>query len=399
MNIKGRARGAPRDLAGHLRKEENEAVWIIGIHELVGQDIDGALLEMDALGAGLKTSKTLYHMQISPAPTDPAMTPEQIDYAVAVALEKLELGQQPHIVVGHRKAGKDGIEREHYHVVASRTDLEHNRAISDSHNYLKHELAAREIERTLGHERVQGAHAERFGTERPERTPTAAEMRQAERGAVPAKEAKALGAEIWQSTDSGKAISAALESHGWQLARGDKERKDGGAYFMAVDPHGHAHELRRMVPVKAAALYERMADIDPAMLPSVKETKQQVRAAEQEKHGGAERQELRPDDPSRDFSRAAATATEPAQKATETRKHGRAADVPEHTTPVLTAPQIRAPPLFRRLARSLTSRTRSLWRGAAAAITRGLAQATELPRRPVADVGWLGDGEARRPTT
>jgi hypothetical protein len=252
MNIKGRARGAPRDLAGHLLKAENEAVWIIGIHELVGQDIDGALLEMDALGAGLKTSKTLYHMQISPAPTDPAMTPEQIDYAVKVALEKLELDQQPHMVLGHRKAGKDGIVREHYHVVASRTDLEHNRAISDSHNYLKHELAAREIERTLGHERVQGAHAERFGSERPERTPTAAEMRQAERGAVPAKEAKALGADIWQSADSGKAISAALESHGWRLARGDKERKDGGAYFMAVDPHGHAHELRRMVPVKAA---------------------------------------------------------------------------------------------------------------------------------------------------
>jgi hypothetical protein len=345
MNIKGRARGAPRDLAGHLQKDENEAVWIIGIDELVGQDIDGALLEMDALGAGLKTSKTLYHMQISPAPTDPAMTPEQINYAVKVALEKQGLDQQPHIVVGHRKAGKDGIEREHYHVVASRTDLEHNRAIRCDHNYLKHELAAREIERTLGHERVQGAHAERFGSERPERTPSAAEMRQAERGAVPAKEAKALGADIWQSTDSGKAISAALESHGWQLARGDKERKDGGAYFMAVDPHGHAHELRRMVPVKAAALYERMGDIDPAMLPSITEAKQQARAAKQEKHRASgpengregestaqpdyaaaegQRDDIRPDDPSRVFSRAAATATEPAQKVTETRKHGRA---------------------------------------------------------------------------
>jgi Relaxase/Mobilisation nuclease domain len=306
MNIKGRARGSPGNLANHLQKDENERVWIIGTQGIVAQDIDGALMEMDALGAGLKTGKTLYHMQINPAPTDPAMTPEQIDYAVTTALQKLELDNQPHIVIGHLKTGASGIQREHYHVVASRTDLEHNRAISDSHNFRRHEEAAREIERTLGHERVQGAHIERFGIERPERTPSAAEVRQAERGAVPAKEAKALGAEIWQSTDCGKAIDAALAEHGWQLARGDKERKDGGAYFMAIDPHGHAHELRRMVPVKAAALYERMADIDPAMLPSVKEAKewQDERALMREAREAAKGRidDIRPATASRDFS-------------------------------------------------------------------------------------------------
>ena len=117
---------------------------------------------------------------------------------------------------------------------------------------------------------MQGAHVERDGVERPARTPTHAEMQQADRGAVPAKEAKALGAEIWKGADSGKAISAALEARGWMLARGDKERKDGGVYFTAIDPSGAAHELRRMMPVKAAALYARMADIDAAALPGVK---------------------------------------------------------------------------------------------------------------------------------
>ena len=101
MNIKGRARGSPGNLANHLQKDENERVWIIGTQGIVAQDVDGALMEMDALGAGLKTGKTLYHMQINPAPTDPAMTPEQIDYAVMAALKKLELDNQPHIVVGH----------------------------------------------------------------------------------------------------------------------------------------------------------------------------------------------------------------------------------------------------------------------------------------------------------
>jgi hypothetical protein len=106
----------------------------------------------------------------------------------------------------------------------------------------------------LGHEHVQGAHIGRFGIERPERTATIAEQRAAERGGVSAKEAKALGTELWNAADSGKALNAALEAHGWQLARGDKTRADGGAYFMAIDPQGEAHdELRRMMPVKAAA--------------------------------------------------------------------------------------------------------------------------------------------------
>ena len=49
------------------------------------------------------------------------------------------------------------------------------------HNYRKHEIVARELEREFGHERVQGAHIERDGKARPERTPSHAEMQQAER--------------------------------------------------------------------------------------------------------------------------------------------------------------------------------------------------------------------------
>jgi hypothetical protein len=106
---------------------------------------------------------------------------------------------------------------------------------------------------------------------------------------------------------------------------------------MAVDPQGHAHELRRMVPVKAAELYERMVDIDPAMLPSVSEAKQQqefrrdlgawareeaARSAEQEKHRVA--------DPSR-----AETAPEAAQQ----REASAAPSTPETSNTHTTEPQ------------------------------------------------------------
>jgi hypothetical protein len=294
MNIKGGARGKPLDLAKHLEKEENEVVRIVRSEGVLAHDIEGALVEMDAMGACLRTKRTLFHLQINPERGyDFAMTEAQWRYSEDALLKAYKAENQPFIVVEHEKCGKDGVLRRHRHIVAATADLEHQRAIRSDHNYRKHEEVSRHLEREFGHPRVQGAHAERFGIERPERTPTHAEMQQAERGAVSAKAAKALGAEIWQSADSGKAISAALEAKGWLLAKGDKARADGGVYFMGIDPSGAAHELRRMVPAKAKELYARMADLDPATLPAVTTAKtiqlerEAARAAqEREKLGG-----------------------------------------------------------------------------------------------------------------
>jgi hypothetical protein len=282
------------------------------------------------------------------------MTDAERDYAVDTFRKKMGFEQQPYVLIEHEKYGKDGVLRRHWHVITALTDLEHNRAIRTDHNFRKHEEASREIERQLGHEQVQGAHVERFGVERPDRTPTHAEHQQEGRGGVSAKEAKALGAELWNTTDSGKAISAALEDHGWMLARGDKMRADGSAYFMAIDPQGEAHELRRMVPVKAAELYARMADVDAARLPNVSDARewQQIHAADLEQRRAARGQvdDIRPDR-SRDFTAAQTRVTEPgvfdrdaaddawikavdvagikaAQKATETREAAAAPSAP-----------------------------------------------------------------------
>jgi hypothetical protein len=294
MIVKGSARGKPLDLAKHVLKEENEAVRLIHSEGVLADDIEGAIVEMDAQGAALRTRRTLYHASINPEPgKDRDMTDAERDYAVATFRKKMGFENQPYIVIEHEKYGKDGVLRRHWHIVTALADVEHMRAVRTDHNYRKHEEIAREIERHLGHEKVQGAHVDRDG-ERPDRTPTHAEMQQAERGAVSAKEAKALGAELWAATDSGKALKAGLEAQGWIVARGDQPRADGGAYFMAIDPQCGTHELRRMVPVKAAALYARMAEIDPASLPSVKAAKtvQMERAAarvtiQREKLGGA----------------------------------------------------------------------------------------------------------------
>ena len=162
------------------------------------------------------------------------MTPEQRMAAIDRLEKKLCLMGQPRAVVAHEKEG-----REHCHVVWSRIDLDRMRAIWDSHNYRTHELVARELEREFGHARVQGAHVERDGQARPERTPSHKEHQQGERTGISPQQAKELMTELWRATDNGQAFQAALEEKGWLLARGD--RRD----FVAVDPQGGTHSLCR----------------------------------------------------------------------------------------------------------------------------------------------------------
>jgi hypothetical protein len=256
--IKGSTRGNPSALAKHLDNgTENERVTLIGIHGLAARDLDGALIEMDALGAGLKTQRTLYHASINVGPKD-RMTEEQWQISSAALREKLDLAGQPYVEIEHQKHG-----RVHRHFVISRTDVENMRAIRADHNYRKHEEVARALERQFGHEKVQGAHVERDGKKRPDRTPSYAEMQQAKRTGLDPKQAKAFITGLWQGADSGKAFAAALDSHGWMMAKGD--RRD----FVLIDPQGETHSLTRRVDTKAAEVKARIADLDREQLPSV----------------------------------------------------------------------------------------------------------------------------------
>jgi hypothetical protein len=150
-------------------------------------------------------------------------------------------------------------------------------AISDSHNYRKHEQVARELEREFGHARVQGAHVQRDGKERPKRTPSHSEMLQAERTGLPVQTVKAAITDIWRRTDSGGAFAEALQDAGYRLARGS--RRD----FVVIDPRGGVHSLaRRIEGAKAKDIRARMTDIDAAELPTVGE----ARRSERESAGG-----------------------------------------------------------------------------------------------------------------
>jgi hypothetical protein len=139
MVIKGKARGGASALAGHLeRRDTNEEVRLRELRGVTARDVRGALREMDCMGSGAASVRTLYHAAINTAPGE-RLTDEQKQLAVDRLEKELGFEGQPRIIVEHLK--KD---REHLHVVFLRIDTDRMVAIPDSHNYRKHEIVARD---------------------------------------------------------------------------------------------------------------------------------------------------------------------------------------------------------------------------------------------------------------
>jgi hypothetical protein len=261
--IKGTSCAGAARIAKHLScTETNERNELYELRGVAAEDLYGALREMEAVALGTSVKRPFYHASVN-TPAHEALTDKQRAYTIDRLEAALGLSGQPRVVVIHRKKA-----REHCHIVWSRIDLKSMRAISDSHNYRKHEQVARDLEREFGHARVQGAHVERDGRPRPKRTPSHAEMRQAERSGLSVQAVTAAITDIWRRTDSGRAFAGALQDAGYILARGD--RRD----FVVIDPKGGVHSLaRRVEGATAKDIRVRMADLDQARLPSVTEAR------------------------------------------------------------------------------------------------------------------------------
>ena len=165
MVIKGGSISGAARFAAHLERTDTNEIRneVIEMRDVAAPDLRGALREMEAVASACPNcKKPLYQASINTQAHE-RMTDEQRMQAVDRLEKELGLTGQPRVVVVHEK--NDG--REHCHVVWSRIDLDKMRTISDSHNFRKHEIVARELEREFGHERVQGAHIERDGKQRP----------------------------------------------------------------------------------------------------------------------------------------------------------------------------------------------------------------------------------------
>ena len=177
MIIKGHVCAGGDRVAAHLlRTDTNERVKVLEVRGTTSENLFGSFREMEAVASGTRCKRSLYHASINTR-ADEVMTAEQRDRSIEALEEKLGFEGQPRAIVMHEKYG-----REHYHIVWSRIDVDRMVALRVDHNYRKHEEVARALEREFGHARVQGAHAERDGVARPDRTPDRKEMAQIERG-------------------------------------------------------------------------------------------------------------------------------------------------------------------------------------------------------------------------
>ena len=265
MIIKGGSRAGPRQLARHLqRADTNERVEILQLDSPTG-NLNEALRDWQFISTGTRGSKGLYHANIDPDARY-TMTADQWKIAVDRLEKELGLDGQPRAVVMHEKHG-----RQHIHVVWQRTDIDTMTMVPDSYNYVAHERASLALENEFGHEHVPGKHAKRDREKQPEfpqEKINHAEWQQAERaGADPHAFKDAITA-IYKSCDNGQAFQAALEQHGFALAKGD--RRD----YVLVDADGQIYSLARQIKgVATKDLRAFMADVDRESIPTVEQAK------------------------------------------------------------------------------------------------------------------------------
>jgi len=268
--VKGGSTSGADRLAKHIaRTDTNERMEVKEVRGVAAEDMREAFREMEAVATGCPNcKKPFYHASINTR-ADERLTDAQRFKAIDRLEEELGLTGQPRVVVVHEKQDSGKNDREHCHVVWLRVNSDTMRTISDSHNFRRHEIVARELEREFGHARVQGAHMERDGSARPERTPSHKEHQQAERTGIKPGQARAEITALWKATDSGEAFRQALQDKGWILARGD--RRD----FVAVDRFGGVHSLaRRIEGAKVADVRTRLAGIDPKTLASAADARE-----------------------------------------------------------------------------------------------------------------------------
>ncbi len=272
MIINGGSRSSGRFFARHLTNEaKNGRVELCEIRGLLADSVAAAFREMAAIASGTRAKNYFYHANINPR-DDERLTPEQWERAADLLEKNLGLEGQPRFVVEHEKEG-----RIHRHIIWSRIDMETMKAISDSLTARIHEQTSRALEETFGLAHTDSVLVKGRDRER-ERAPEDWAMFRAQDTGIDPRAVAAQVTALWHRADSGRAFAAALEEHGYILAKGD--RRD----FVIIDQAGDEHSLaRRIKGAKAADVRDRMRDVDRDSLPSVAEAKEQFHAAAEQR--------------------------------------------------------------------------------------------------------------------
>lgn len=263
MIIKASARGSPMGLARHLLNDkDNDHVELHSVRGFVSEDLSGAMREVHAMSAAVKSKQPLFSLSLSP----PVQERAEVGLFESVAnriLERMGLQDQPHALVFHEKEG-----RRHAHLVVSRIDAEHGRVVPLPHFKRKLFELSKEVYLDQGWDLPKGFIDQR------DRDPLNYDLvtyQQAKREGLDPAQIKLMAKEAWAITEDmdQAAFAKELEKRGLYLAKGDRRG------HVAVTWRGEVHALPRLLDCKTKQVRERLGE--PKDLRSVDDTRDHIR--------------------------------------------------------------------------------------------------------------------------
>ncbi len=255
MILQGNQRGGAKQLAQHLlNATDNEHVEVLAVEGFCSDELQPALQEVYAISKNTHCKKFMFSVVMSPP--EGALLPDKIIQQEAQkALQTVGLQNQPHVLVAHEKQG-----RKHYHLIASRIDTQHMKAIELGLYKNKLNELSRSLYKKHGWELPEGF---KDGQVADPRNFNLAEWQKAKRLGLHPKQLKGEIKQCWDQTDSRQSFETALREQGCYLAQGDRRG------FVAISWQGEIIPLnKRNLGAVAKDIRAKLGDTDSA--PAVK---------------------------------------------------------------------------------------------------------------------------------
>jgi hypothetical protein len=267
MIPKASQRGLGQDLATHLQNAyDNEYVEIAEVRGAVARDLHGAFAEWEVCAHAMTGCRNyLYSLSVNPDPAQGQLTRAQYRDYIDRVEGKLGLSGQPRAIVFHIKEG-----REHCHVVWSRIDTEHGKAVHQPFDRQKLMMVTRQFAREHGIILPEGMVPDAGRERGKKKSLSLYEKHQQDATGLTKEERIRQVTDAWRRSDGARAFVRALEELGYVLATGKRP-------YVLVDLYGEMNALPKLIDDRAVrtrdicAFLER--DFPPESLPSVDEAK------------------------------------------------------------------------------------------------------------------------------
>ena len=267
MIPKASQRGLGQDLATHLQNAyDNEYVEVAEVRGAVAHDLHGAFAEWEVCAYAMTGCRNyLYSLSVNPDPAQRQLTRAEYRDYIDRAEGKLGLLGQPRAIVFHIKDG-----REHCHVVWSRIDTEHGKAVHQPFDRQKLMMVTRQFAREHGLA-LPGGMVPDAGRERGKKKSLSLyEKHQQDATGLTKEERIRQVTDAWRRSDGARAFVRALEELGYVLATGKRP-------YVLVDLYGEMNALPKLIDDRAVRTKDIRAFLEPdfpaVSLPSVDEAR------------------------------------------------------------------------------------------------------------------------------